>query len=193
MEPYERPIYWSVTKVLVSAVVSILEDRGQVDIDKPIETYHPGAGRVVLRGHPGPEHPRHGHRSRLFGGVLRTAVLLLRPDGDHRRSSFWDEASGDNPYTYIAGLRVGSYAEQGTAFDYDSINTYILGWLVEKLTGMPFQDAFSREIWTRIGTEGEARISGSTIRRADVCGWFSRPAEGPRPIRAPVHPELRTW
>ncbi len=33
MEPYERPIYWSVTKVLVSAVVSILEDRGLVAED----------------------------------------------------------------------------------------------------------------------------------------------------------------
>ena len=41
MEPYERPIYWSVTKVLVSAVVSILEDRAMVDIDKTSETYLP--------------------------------------------------------------------------------------------------------------------------------------------------------
>ena len=41
MEPYERPIYWSVTKVLVSTVVGILEDRGDVDIDKSIETYIP--------------------------------------------------------------------------------------------------------------------------------------------------------
>jgi len=68
----------------------------------------------------------------------------------------WDDESADNPYEYIAGLKVGRYAAQGTSFEYGSINTYILGWLVEKLTGMPFQDAFSREIWTRIGTESDA-------------------------------------
>ena len=65
----------------------------------------------------------------------------------------WDDESADNPYEYIAGLKVGKFAEQGTSFEYGSINTYILGWLVEKLTGMPFQDAFSREIWTQIGAE----------------------------------------
>ena len=72
--------------------------------------------------------------------------------------AFWDGESDDNPYRFIAGLEVGRYAEQGTSFEYGSINTYILGWLVEKLTGMPFQDALSREIWTQIGAEGDAAI-----------------------------------
>jgi len=40
-EPYEKPIYWSVTKVFVSAVLGILEDQGQVDVSKPIGLYLP--------------------------------------------------------------------------------------------------------------------------------------------------------
>jgi CubicO group peptidase (beta-lactamase class C family) len=68
----------------------------------------------------------------------------------------WDEKSADNPYEYIASLKAGKFAEQGTSYEYGSINTYILGWLVEKLTGMPFQDALSREIWTQIGAESDA-------------------------------------
>jgi len=157
MEPYERPIYWSVTKVLVSAVLSILEDRGEFDINQPIETYIPeliGSSyegiqvRNLLDMATGVDCPEEYYdRSSCYYDLMETTG-----------ESHWDEASGDNPYAYIAGLDVGSYAEQGTAFDYQSINTYILGWLVEKLMGMPFQDAFSREIWTRIGAEGEAAI-----------------------------------
>ena len=41
MQPYEKPIYWSVTKVFVSTVVAILEDRGLIDVSKPIDDYIP--------------------------------------------------------------------------------------------------------------------------------------------------------
>ncbi len=155
MQPYERPIYWSVTKVLVSAVVGILEDRGKVEIDKAIETYIPEltgssyAGitvRNILDMATGVDCPEE------YYDTSSCYYRLMETTGE----AHWDDESGDNPYEYIAGLRVRSYAPQGTSFEYGSINTYLLGWLVEKLTGMPFQDAFSREIWTRIGAEHDA-------------------------------------
>ena len=182
MEPYERPIYWSVTKVLVSAVVSILEDRGQVEIDKSIETYIPElagssyAGitvRNILDMATGVD------CSEEYYDKSSCYYRLMETTGE----AFWTEESADNPYEYIASLRVGKYAEQGTSFEYGSINTYILGWLVEKLTGMPFQDAFSREIWTQIGAEHDAAILAPRLRRADVRGWLSRDAPRPRPLR----------
>ncbi len=155
MEPYERPIYWSVTKVLVSTVVGILEDRGRVVIDKPIETYIPElaassyAGvtvRNILDMATGVDCPEeYYHRSSCYYGLMETTG-----------EAHWDDEAANNPYEYIASLKVGKFAEQGTSFEYASINAYILGWLVEKLTGMPFQDAFSREIWTRIGAEHDA-------------------------------------
>jgi CubicO group peptidase (beta-lactamase class C family) len=155
MEPYERPIFWSVTKVLVSAVVSILEQRGQVEIDKTIETYIP-----ELSGS-------------SYAGITVRNILDMATGVDCREEYYdtsscyyrlmqtigeahWDDESADNPYEYIANLKIGKFAKQGTSFEYGSINTYILGWLVEKLTGMPFQDAFSREIWTQIGAENDA-------------------------------------
>jgi poly(3-hydroxybutyrate) depolymerase/CubicO group peptidase (beta-lactamase class C family) len=177
MEPYERPIYWSVTKVLVSSVLSILEDRGRFDIDEPIETYIPELAGSSYEGV-------------LVRNILDMATGVDCPEEYHDESScyhrlmettgeaHWDADSGDNPYTYIAGLRVGSYAEQGTSFEYQSINTYILGWLVEKLTGMPFQDALSREIWTRIGAEGEAAVLAPRFGVPMFAGGFlSRPRD----------------
>ena len=155
MEPYERPIFWSVTKVLVSAVVSILEHRGQVEIDKSIETYIPELSQSSYAGITVKnilDMATGVDCSEEYYDTTSCYYRLMETTGE----AHWDDESADNPYEYIAGLKVGRYAEQGTSFEYGSINTYILGWLVEKLTGMPFQDAFSREIWTRIGTESDA-------------------------------------
>jgi CubicO group peptidase (beta-lactamase class C family) len=50
MEPYEKPIYWSVTKVFVSTVLAILEDRGLVDVSRPIDYYLPALGESDYAG-----------------------------------------------------------------------------------------------------------------------------------------------
>jgi CubicO group peptidase (beta-lactamase class C family) len=171
MQPYERPIYWSVTKVLVSAVVSILEDGDRVEIDKPIETYIPElvgssyAGitvRNILDMATGVDcSEEYYDRSSCYYGLMETTG-----------EAHWDDEAGDNPYEYIASLKVGKFAEQGTSFEYGSINTYILGWLVEKLTGMPFQDAFSREIWTQIGAEHDAAMLAPRFGVPMFAGGF---------------------
>lgn len=156
-QPYEKPIYWSVTKAVVSTVLAILEDRGMVDVSKPINHYLPELSKSS------------------FSGITVRNILDMAPGVDcpeeyedhdscyYRYSmtigdGYWTEQSPDNPYTYIAGLDVGKFAEQGTSYSYSGVNTFILGWLVEKITGMPFQDALSREIWTRIGAESDAAM-----------------------------------
>ncbi len=158
MQPYEKPIWWSVTKIFVSTVLAILEDRGLVDVAKPVEVYVP-----ELKGSD-------------FEGVSVRNVLDMAsgvdcPDGDYsdRQSCYMrfeaslgdavrDATSPDNPYDMLANLKVGSWAEPGTGFDYSGTNTFVLGWVVEKVTGLPFQDALTREIWSRIGAEGDASI-----------------------------------
>lgn len=157
MEPYERPIYWSVTKVLVSAVVGILEDRGEIDTAKPIEAYIPELADSSWAG------IRIRNILDMASGVDCSEEYYDKTSCYHRLmettgEAHWTESSADNPYEFLATIEVDRFAEQGTAFEYGSVNTYILGWLVEKMTGMPFQDAFSREIWTRIGTESDAAI-----------------------------------
>lgn len=171
MQPYERPIYWSVTKVLVSAVVSLLEDRGEVEIDQTIETYIPELSGSSYAGI-------------TLRNILDMATGVDCPEEYYDKSScyyrlmettgeaFWTPESADNPYKYIAGLKVGKFAEQGSSFEYGSINTYILGWLVEKLTGMPFQDALSREIWTQIGAEHDAAILAPRFGVPMFAGGF---------------------
>jgi len=158
MQPYEKPIWWSVTKAFVSTVLAILEDRGLVDVSLPIDHYIPELAGSDFEG----IQIRH---------ILDMASGVDCPDGDYSdktscylqfESSLGDsvrfEDSPDSPYDFLANLNVGHWTEPGTGFEYSGVNTFVIGWLVEVITGMPFQDALSREIWTRIGAEADASI-----------------------------------
>jgi len=169
MQPYEKPIYWSVTKVLVAAVISILEDRGEVDIDKPIDHYVPRLSTSAYAGTPV------RHILDMASGVDCSEEYVDKQSCFYRFMSaigegYWDENSPSDPYEFMANIREPRYAEAGTSFEYGSINTNLLGWLVSEVTGMPFQDAFSREIWQHIGAESDASILAPRYGYAMVAG-----------------------
>lgn len=157
MRAHEKPIYWSVTKVFVSALLAIYEARGELDVSKPVDHYLPELAKSS------------------YAGITVRNVLDMAPGiscaeeyveknscyyqysmsiGD----GYWTEDSPDNPYELIANLDVDRYAPQGSHWQYSGVNTFVLGWLVEKLSGMPFQDALSKEVWTRMGAEADASI-----------------------------------
>ena len=157
MEPYQKPLYWSVTKVFVSTVLAILEDRGLVDVTKAIEFYIP-----ELKG------------SQLAGISVRDVLDMasgLDCSDDYENfeacyyrfetslgDGFRTETSPDNPYQVLIEFDYGFWADPGTGYDYSGVNTFLLGWMVEKITGMPFQDALTREVWRHIGAEADAAI-----------------------------------
>ena len=157
MQEHEKPVYWSVTKVLVSSVVSILEDQRKIDITKPIDFYIPELSQSDFKGI-------------LIKNILDMATGINCSEEYFDKNScyyrysqtvgdgYWDETSPSNPYEYIANLDVGRYNEQGKQFDYSGVNTFVLSWLVEKITGLQFQDAFSEMIWSKIGAARDAAI-----------------------------------
>ncbi len=98
MEPYERPIYWSVTKVLVSAVVSILEDRGQARDRQEHRDLHPGAWSA----RPTRASPSGTSSTWQRVSIARRSTTTSRPASyrlmQTTGEAHWDESSPDNPY-----------------------------------------------------------------------------------------------
>ena len=155
MQEHEQPIYWSVAKVMPATILRILEERGQLDVSKPIETYIPELAASD------------------FAGITVRNILDMATGPDcqdeyeDRQSCYYqysmaigdgfrDENASDNPYEFLKTLEVSKHAEQGTQFSYSGVNTFVLAWLVEKITGHPFQDVFTKEIWYHIGAESDA-------------------------------------
>ena len=155
MQEHEQPIYWSTTKVLPSTVVRIFEERGLIDVSRPIETYIPDLA------------------TSSFAGITVRNILDMatgvdcQDEYEDRQSCYYqysmaigdgfrDANAPDNPYDYLKTARVPKHAEQGTRFSYSGVDTFILGWLIEELTGHPFQDVFTQEIWYHLGAEADA-------------------------------------
>ena len=178
MQPHEKPIWWSVTKVFPATLVAILEQRGLVDTSQPVERYVPALAGSDFKGV-------------TVRNVLDMASGVDCPDGDYsdRSTCYYQfeaslgdgvrsEKTPDDPYTMLANLDVGRWAEQGTGFDYSGTNTFVIGWLVEEVAGMPFQDALSREVWTRIGAEADASIYANRYGIALTSGGLlARPRD----------------
>ena len=97
MQAYEKPVYWSVTKVLVSSLISILEDQKKIDITKPIDFYLPELKQSDFKGI-------------LIKNILDMATGINCSEEYVDKNScyykysqtvgdgYWDETSPSNPY-----------------------------------------------------------------------------------------------
>ena len=155
MQHYEKPIYWSVTKVMPATLIRIYEEQGQIDVDQTIKFYLPeltysDIADISVRN------------------ILDMATGLdCQDEYEDRQSCYYqysmaigdgyrEDNAADNPYDFLKTLKVSRHAGPGEQFSYSGMNTFVLAWLVEKITGEPFQDAFTREIWQHIGAEADA-------------------------------------
>jgi CubicO group peptidase (beta-lactamase class C family) len=155
MQAYERPVYWSVAKAIVGTLVRILEERGEIDVSRPIDDY---ISRLA---------------GSSFSGIAVRHILDMATGLDcaeeytdkaacyYRYSmaigdGFRTGDAPDNPYDYVATLDVARVDPPGHKYVYSGINTFVLAWLVEEVTDMPLQDVVTREIWQHIGAESDA-------------------------------------
>ena len=155
MEPYEKPIYWSVAKIMPALLIRIFEERGLVDTEEMIEHYLPELSNSDFAGI-------------TIRNILDMATGLdCQDEYDDRQSCYYqysmaigdgfrEEGAPDNPYDFLQGLQVSKHNDQGQQFSYSGVNTFVLAWLVEKITGESFQDTFTREVWRKIGAESDA-------------------------------------
>jgi CubicO group peptidase (beta-lactamase class C family) len=156
----DKHIYMSVSKPFVSTLIAILEDRGLIDVTKPIESYLP-----ELAGS--------GWEGVLVIDILDMASGIACLEGEdgaytdpdtcyyHYEASLgWLRPTSetmDSPYEYIASLQ--SHRPSGEAFEYTSPDTFVLGWLVERITEKRLADVLSGEIWQPMGAESDAIIA----------------------------------
>ena len=155
MQEYEKPVTWSVAKVMPATLIRILEERGEIDVSQPIQHYIPDLAESS------------------FAGISVRNILDMASgldcsdeyetwDSCYYRYSmaigdgFRTDDAPDNPYEFAATYKARKVAEPGEKFSYSGLNTFVLAWLVEELMNMPFQDALTKEIWYHIGAESDA-------------------------------------
>ncbi|PRX56956.1 serine hydrolase domain-containing protein [Flagellimonas meridianipacifica] len=203
MHPDQKHLYMSVTKPFAGALVAILEDKGLIDVSETIETYIPELKNTAW------EDIRIINILDMASGIcwefeegMETYNNLNSCYMQFEGSIGWSpsiETTPANPYEGLAKME--RYKEQGLSNDYSGINTFLLSWLIEKVTGQRYTDVLEAEIWQPMGTENDglmvtpkrnisAAFGGmsSTLRDLGRFGLLFTPS-GPQGIISEAHLE----
>lgn len=161
MLPGELHTLQSVSKVITSTIIAQLENQKKIDLTNPVEKYLPELegtdwqsisvenildmrsgieGAEVIPGtHPFTD-PKNLH-------YQFEAALGVVPKTDSTFSSV---------YKYISTLKRAR--NQGEKAEYNSINTFVLGWIAERITGKKYADLVSEMIWKPMGAYSTAYV-----------------------------------
>jgi CubicO group peptidase (beta-lactamase class C family) len=146
---------WSVAKSFTSAAVGIALKEGHIrSIDDSVTRYLPEL------------------RSSGYAGVSIRNLLRMSSGID------WDEksdairlqlaAAAGRPLSTIAAQQVRGQ-KPGTAFNYTSMNTYVLSMLIHRVTGVPYHRYVESKIWKPAGMESTVRIGND--RHGESLGY----------------------
>lgn len=156
VQAHEPHLLMSVTKSFAGSLAGVLVERGLMSPDDVVTDIIPEVAGSAYDG----ARVRH---------VLDMSVGMdydedyENPDSD---VALLDVAAGwrparegapDNLRDYIATMRPAG--EHGVAFHYVSTNTDLLGWILERVSGLDFASLLSREIWQPMGAEADAYIT----------------------------------
>lgn len=168
MSRHDPHIWFSMTKSLVSTSLGILIEEGKIDPGKSPAHYIPelkGSGfeRTTIQN-------VLNHSSALAFKENYTDVNsdFLKYYGPALNMAFIPGGRDAQPEsTEIYGVhdflqkfvRPDNSLQPGEAFDYNSANADVAGWLVARISGMPLQDFIREKIWSQLGTEHDAFIA----------------------------------
>lgn len=144
-------IAFSMTKTITAMLIGQALERGEIaSLDDPISQYVPelasGAyGQATLRnalemrsGADIEERYDFGENPSLAAQIHETAIV-------NNEARFADFA-----------VDIGNRAEPGAEFNYATLDTAVLGWVLENATGQRIEDLMEQRIWQPMGAEFDA-------------------------------------
>ncbi len=161
MRAQDKHLIMSVTKAFIGTAVGILEDRGKIDINRPVCDYI-----RALKG-TGWETVDIRDILEMASGMEGANESLTDPTNKHYQyeaSLGWLPKKANMPgfvkeeetYRYLASLK--QLRKPGEVWAYTSVNTAILAWLMEEVTNKSIAEVLSDDIWAPMGAESEAQI-----------------------------------
>jgi hypothetical protein len=170
MTPATTHLLQSVSKSIAGTVAGVLVGRGLVDPDAPVTAYVDELAGTSFDG----ATVRH---------VLdmRTGTAYDETYDDPASDVFqtevlagWRPPAGDvaAAHVYEQITRLGNARPHGQMFDYRSILTELLAWVLERASGVRYPELVSEALWSRIGAEQDADITirhGITLPDGGIC------------------------
>lgn len=158
-----RFVSQSVGKSIASILVGAAVNEGTIrSIDDPVDKYLPyltSSGyhgvsiRDILEMSTGVDYSENYHDPHSGAALIGAALLTGHP-------TFHD---------FAASMKSTS-TKAGTKFEYQSVNTQVLGLLLEKVTGMRLNQYAQEKLWKKIGAQSDAFFYESKAQ-PDTCAF----------------------
>ena len=149
---------FSITKSYAATVAALLIHEGAMDPNRPVPYYLPEmAGtayadatlREVLDMQVGVAYSElYSDPHAQIWEYARAGGLRTQPPGYEGPRSF---------HEFLVTLR--KEGEHGRTFAYKTVNTEVLCWIMQRVTGSPLAELLSRHLWSRLGCEEDAYLS----------------------------------
>jgi CubicO group peptidase (beta-lactamase class C family) len=142
-----RHLLMSVSKVVASLAVGLVEAAGKLAYDSSVRDYRPELSEQwnpctvsdVLDMASGVQCPEVGDP----GAYLDPS----HPFYQFEASLGWRDTGAEHSTPYELVTRFARTGKPGTRYEYTSVNTFLLSWLVERVTGLPYAEALRSLIW----------------------------------------------
>lgn len=141
-EPFHKDFLhrlYSVSKSFVSIAVGFAEQDGLVCLDDPIEKYFPEEAACATNE------------------LMRTQTVrhMLMMSTTVEQENWFTKRHLDRVRLYFENPKTDRRPD-GTVYNYDSTGSFVLGAMVEKVTGKPFMEYLREKLFRKIGVSEEA-------------------------------------
>ena len=170
MRDWDHHLWFSVSKTVTALLVGLLEDEGKIDVEQTIDAYLPELISTSWRG------IRIIDILDMASGLNLAESEEARNDSSNLVNHFFRQEIGFHTGSLTSDDVIQSVKKQvepGEIFEYSSLNTRMLGLLVERVAGQRMADLITERVWSKIGAEGDALIAVNPQGQAGMYGLFS--------------------
>ena len=171
MRPESTHAYYSMSKSVASCVAANLVSRGVLDLDASLVDYVPELT--------GSAYADASTRHLLDMSVGISYVEDYEDDDSddgrlQRLYGYKPKRSADEPgSSYDFACTTKKDGEHGSLFHYVSLNTNVLGWVMERAARVPIPKLIADEVWGKLGGEHEAYIALDGAGSAQLEAGFA--------------------
>jgi CubicO group peptidase (beta-lactamase class C family) len=170
---------YSMTKPITSVALMMLVEEGAIALDDPVHRYIPQwrnlgvyeAGFIgTFRTRPASAPMRIVDLLRHTSGLTYGLQQRTNVDAAYRKFGFGDPAGTSTLDTMIEGLaKIPLEASPGEVWNY-SVSTDVLGYLIGKVSGVPFEDFLRQRIFAPLGmTDTGFHVPPEKASRLAAC------------------------
>ena len=170
--PHKQHIWFSMSKSLASAALGILVEQGKIDVKKSPAHYIPelknsGFKRVTIQNLLDMATSidfKETYTDMTSDFALKYAVAMNMGWLPGARDAQPESTEIYGVHDFLSKyIKPNKELEPGTDFDYNSSNADVIGWLISRVSGQPYEQFISEKIWSKLGMEHDAYF---TVDRA---------------------------